>query len=447
MDSTTVAKLFKGVGIIIDDEVHTDEKEKRMVSTIQAAGIPVAVYDEIPDTSTIESFGNISFVILDWDFSKKIKFLDVTIGDELVKDKRRTILVFLKTLMDKIFVPVFLITGQNFSDVKATLKDAGLYSDDTPNRIMLKSKIDVFDYDSLIHCVQNWIETTPSAYVLKLWEKDAVQAKNNMFLALYGASSNWVGILLDLLKKDSKNNVNAVNHDFNNLLTNNFVGRMADENYFDIPCDNKIEVRHDELRSILQGERYIKYNKDYYSDVSYVGDLYKKENSGEYKLNIRAQCDLIRESDPYLYLISGTEIDRSKIAKQPTIKLKNNGTHNVLHLYDQEYVLDDLISYDRDKRGVFNKDIQKYNNYFLFYNGAIIEKNNHSIITCIDEKDVIEFDYKNFEIMKKSTLNDEYMLIGKIIPPYITKIQNSFSSYIVREGIMRIPEGLFSMTE
>lgn len=34
-------------------------------------------------------------------------------------------------------------------------------------------------------------------------------------------------------------------------------------------------------------------------------------------------------------------------------------------------------------------------------------------------------------------------LIGRILPPYITQIQQSCANHIVREGIMPTPEAIF----
>lgn len=101
-----------------------------------------------------------------------------------------------------------------------------------------------------------------------------------------------------------------------------------------------------------------------------------------------------------------------------------------------------MINYKKQNKGQFNSDMQRFDRLLLFDKGQIIEKKTHAILPCVAEKLFIEFQFKRFLIKKKSTLEAEAMRVGRIIPPYITKIQNLFASYMVREGVMPIPEKL-----
>lgn len=448
MEIVEVEKLLKGVGVIIDDAATNDSNmEYHMVKSIITAGVPMAVFTYIPEVSVIDSLGNISFIILDWEFSREIpeEFDGLEMGDEFKKDQKDTILSFLKVLLERVFVPVFIITGQDFPTVKGELIEAGIYHEQKSNRIMLKQKREIQDYDSLLSSIKSWLEKTPSALALKQWEFNAVKAKNKMFLELYNTSPRWVNVLLKALKSDTKKNVKAVNHGFNNLLNNNFINRMHDGSYYDIGPADCPSIKADEIRSVLQGERYITYDQDDLPDVSYVGDLYRLKTGGEYRLNIRAQCDIIREEDPILYLIPGIEIDASKIVKSHSIKMDSKNNKNTLVIGNKEYSVEELIAYDKTKRSAFNTHINDLNNLFTFNNGEIIEKKYHSVLGCIADKKWIEFRFKEFIISKKSDLDEEAERIGRIIPPYITRVQNAFSNYIVREGQRAIPDELIEV--
>lgn len=444
MDKAHEDMFLKGVGIIIDDQASIAETtENRLVQSIMSAGIPMVTYDDIPDVSVIDSLGNISFIILDWDFTKlPIGDSEIHLGDELGRELKRTIISFLKVLLEKVFVPVFVITGQNFGDVKAELEEDKIICDQKPSRIMLKTKSEVQDYDSLKNSVIQWLKETPSAYALKIWENKAVLAKNQMFLDLYNSSPYWVNVVLKTLKEDSKDNKKVMNHSFNELLNNIFVNRMDDGLYHEIEISNDCVSEKDEIKKVLQGGRYIIYNEGSLPNISYVGDLYKKKDQDEYWLNIRAQCDLIRQDDPILYLIPGKVFDVSRIAKHPRIKISKENDDSIIIIDQETFHIKELDSYNKKARGEFNSKMQRFASMIMFNNGDIIEKKDHSIIPCIADKLLLEFDFAGFKTKKKTEFETEAARIGRLIPPYITKVQNAFASYMIRTGLMPTPKEL-----
>lgn len=312
MDKKLVEDIMKGVGVIIDDDYDVpDSPIFRLVNSIEKEGkIPLVKYGSIPDIEVIESMGNISFIILDWRFEKDFNDIsdEAFVGGELKGDSSENVLRFISVLLDKCFVPVFLITGQNFDEVKESLANNSLYNYDEPNRIMLKEKDGISNYSQLIDNIEDWLSSTPSALAFKLWEKEAVSSKNRMFLDLYQASPEWVHVILDCLKNDTNDNPKTINNEFNALINNNFVNRMRDGDYTSITRKDKPTPEKDIIRRVLEGERFIKYDDNNNPDISYLGDLYKEEEKDKYWVNIRAQCDLIRNDDPTLYLVGGMEL-------------------------------------------------------------------------------------------------------------------------------------------
>lgn len=446
MEKTMIEEIIKGVGVIIDDDYDApDSSVFRLVKSIEDEGrIPLVKYDSIPDVGVIESMGNISFIILDWRFDKEsgIDTDDVFLGSELKSDTSKDILEFLSVLLDKCFVPVFLITGQNFDEIKNTLVNNSLYSDDGPNRIMLKEKDGIENYSQLIENVENWLSSTPSAFALKLWEKEAVLSKNRMFLDLYQASPDWVHVILKCLEEDTKDNPKTINNEFNALLNNNFVNRMKDGDYMSISRDKKRMLDKDAIRRVLEGERFIKYDDGNNPDISYLGDLYKEEDDDKYWVNIRAQCDLVRIDDPVLYLIGGTVIEIDSVTKPNSVKLSGDNDDNILQLNGEKYKCKELSAFDKKQRGEFNSSFQESNTTFVYNKGEILEKKTYSIIPCIAGKTLLKFCFKDFKTVKRSEEENESYRIGRIIPPYITRIQKNFTSYMIREGLMSVPEDL-----
>lgn len=434
--------ILNGVCVIIDDEVEKEGKSSHnLAKSIRAAGIPVALFDDIPDDKTIDSFGNVSYVILDWVFKNKDVPAEAEESEELKEEAKAKVLEFLRKLQERIFVPVFLITEQNIDNVEDDLVEGNVYSREEPNLIMIRSKNSITDYDTLMENTQHWLEEMPSAQVLKIWEKNATEAKHNMFIELYKASSSWVSVIKKTIEDDMQGNTIGINYEFQKLINNNFINRMKSGDYATIRCDY-IDQSSDVIRKVLEGERYIKYDKEP-PNVYYVGDLYKNEENGDYYLNIRAQCNLIREDDPLLYVIRGVAYDIEKIAKKPKIKMQNNGEENVIEILQKKYTISELKSYDKKRRSEFNCKMSNMEQTTLFNLGELISKNCEAFVSCIADQHVIQFCFKQFEIKKAQEFSTEARRIGRLIPPYITKIQQEFSAYIIREGLMPLPESLF----
>jgi hypothetical protein len=180
------------------------------------------------------------------------------------------------------------------------------------------------------------------------------------------------------------------------LLIRNVSTRMSPFN-FDKEILNKeySGIAKKDLQSILQGERYIE-NKNLNSDDISPGDLFKEEGADgitRYFLNIRARCDLLRNNNPEIYCLKGRKIDESKI---------NN---------DKNYKIND---------------------------GQFVEKSNNAIIPFIDERCIIEFLFKELKIIKWGTIKN--FRIGRLLSPYINKIQQKYASYLERQGLSRMPE-------
>ena len=64
------------------------------------------------------------------------------------------------------------------------------------------------------------------------------------------------------------------------------------------------------------------------------------------------------------------------------------------------------------------------------------------IIACIAGENAIKFDLKEIIPLPYKEYVDRR--IGRLLPPYITKVQQNSSQYIVREGLMPVPEELYS---
>lgn len=70
--------------------------------------------------------------------------------------------------------------------------------------------------------------------------------------------------------------------------------------------------------------------------------------------------------------------------------------------------------------------------------GEFIEKINHAIVPCIDNGKIIEFLFRDLKTKKWNSIKDNR--IGRLLPPYINRIQQRYALYLHREGLPRTPD-------
>ena len=440
-----ITKLFNGIAVIIDDEIN---KSGTPISTIrgiiESKNIPVVAYDDIPQIDIIPALTDSSFVILDWDYTKNAIETEgaerVIVADTLAETQEDVLINFISKLLEIVFVPVFIFTFKSPESVKEKLREKLLWQDAKPNRIFIKQKNEVSTEAELFSAIEDWMKEMPSAYVLKEWERVVAETKNNMFLELYNYSPNWTKIIWDLLKEDTKEN----QKEFGDFVTKNLINRINGFTFEEAVIESHATISNEELRRVVEGERYLSYNAQ--PGQAYTGDLFK--DGRKYYLNIRAQCDLSRadangDYNPILYCIEGEKLRDRDIA---TDDIRLTSENELVFGADKRFSLDKLreICNDETKLPDFNNNFVKYRNKIFFRKGAFLERNDKVIVGCIAGEQAIQF---NLDLIPKTYSEIVGNRIGRILPPYITRIQQKCAQNMVREGVMPIPKELFNYFE
>ncbi len=157
-------------------------------------------------------------------------------------------------------------------------------------------------------------------------------------------------------------------------------------------------LHKEELRRVLEGERFL-INDRLQNDNIMPGDIFYK--SQKYYINIRPACDCIPDrrqeaevdaDDVSLYLLKGTKLTENQV--------KNS--------FNKEY-------------GLFN------------------EIDSQSIVFAIHNGKTIDFRFRDLEIKEWKIFKD--FRIGRLLPPYIDRIQERYALYLQRHGIPRTPKG------
>lgn len=445
MISMNIKELFRGIAVIIDDEINKENSQIASIKKlIQAQNIPVATYSEIPSIDIIPQLSSAAFVILDWEFvSKEMQDIDgerVVMGDSFTSDSKDQVILLLKEMLNNIFVPIFIFTANNPEIVINSLRENELWDDDErKNKVFIRQKDIILTEDTLFSAIDEWMKKTPSAYVLKEWDNTVSKAKNKLFLDMYQCSPNWVGIIWKMLKEDSIEH----HREFGEFLTQNLRNRVDEYTFEEEYLTVDGEIDNEELLSVLEGERYVGYVKQ--PKQLYTGDLFSA-SKGKYYLNIQAQCDLARvncdeteEEDITLLCLVGRKLPVKQIITED-IYLSEEG--KLVFSDGKEYTLEELekIKDSAESLQEVNAKFRKQRNGVFYNRGEILEKKPEVIISCVANKEVLRFELKIVP-MKLEELKDKR--IGRILPPYITRIQQKCSQYLLREGVLPTPKEMF----
>lgn len=391
-----IGDLFNGVAVVIDDEVNDKSANiTKIVKQIDAANIPVLRYTSLPKDSIINNFQNLSFLLLDWRLIKdNITDSDIeegiTIPDILLDTIVQENVEFIKKLNEKCFCPIFIFTNEpDISSIETKLIDEGLILRGRQSNIFIKSKNEVNRKGKLFNIANKWLENNASIYVLKKWEKEYQNSKNKLFYEFQKISPVWPKILW---KNYNDDNVNP-SLELGEFITRNLHTRMAPFQFSEILLNkNGKKISATELQSVIEGEVFISSIDE--NDIA-SGDIFKI--STNYYINIRANCDLIPGrtnqsiDDIELYLIQGTKVSVTKGKKT----------------YDKKY-------------------------------GKFSELDTQSIVFPIHNGKIVDFRFKKLEIKNWGDIKS--YRIGRLLPPYITKVQQRYALYIQRQGLPRIPE-------
>lgn len=389
-----IDKLLSGIGIVIDDKIYEadDDGIMELIGQIKEKYIPIITYKEIPYDKDIENFRNISFILLDWNLDnsgmESMKLLGVKSGNTIMERNNQRNVEFISKIKDICFTPIFIFSNANRADIEDTLKKTRLFKGDGSDFIFIESKSKL--KSNLFQKIEKWIKDTPSIYALKEWEHSFYKAKNELFWYFYSINHNWPKILWDVYEGDETSKSNELGE----LITRNVVNRIKSFEFEkDILSTANLPEKKD-IREVMEGERFIK-DALLADNEIHTGDIYEiSPNSGEYYLNIRPQCNLVLRNvndditSIDLYLISGKKLG------EPTSK---------------------------DKFEKFFKQ----------------ERVTTAIVFPINDS-IIEFKFKDLKIISLSDLG--LPRFGRLLPPYITKIQQSYALYLQRQGLPPIPK-------
>jgi hypothetical protein len=393
-------ELFHGIAVVIDDNPASIQK---ITQQIEDAGCYVVSLLDLPPEDRTKALRAASFFIVDWKLWEDPRAEDGTLlpmPATFVRDKAGETIDFLKRLRKTRFAPVFIFTNEPIEAITEHLgKHPELGGDSDPSHILVKSKADVED-EGVFQVLSQWLEKAPSAYALKSWERSYDDAKNQLFLDFYTKSVYWPLFLWKVFEDDHL--PPAI--ELRNLIATNLLSRMGppdlDLSRY-LPLLDRLKSDDAAYRAtlinVLEGERFLPFDGDAPQTLS-PGDLFKR--SGSYYINVRADCDCIAHTGPQdcvqLYLLKGSKLTKAQLEK------------------------------------AFNRE-----------HGSFNDKDSEVTVFPINGGTPVTFQFKNLVI---GCWRDwKARRIGRLLPPFSTRLQQKYAAYLHRPGLPRMPEFLFPL--
>lgn len=375
--------------MVVDDHVNSgNDAINGIVKYLENDNhLPLVKYENLPDDIESICFSSLSFLLLDWELNT----LDVDgfpIPDATLKAQNdRDNVDFKKHVVNKVVIPIFIFSNEDVNSIKNTLSQNHIIDDDEKSPIFILSKSELFDNEKkciMFDKVNEWLKKTPSIYVTQKWKTAYLEAINGMALDMREASPFWPNLLWNCYTSDGVN----PSEEISSLINQNALSRILpvefDQNILSgrKACDEHI------LKSLLERQCFMR--NEYLGGLSSTGDIYKWQQ--KYFLNIRPSCDCVgRDGNNKIYLIKGDKVKDKEI---------QNGLFN-------------------DKYGNFN------------------EQSNFVIVGPIDGF-FFRFKFKDIVIEDFEKKKDKR--IGRLLPPFITRVTQKYGLYIHRQGLPRLPK-------
>lgn len=390
--------LMSGIAVVIDDAL-----DRESISLGNSAGgedvivrivewfehqweLPFAKFTTLPNKAQWSNLLRAaSFVLLDWQ-------LWPVGSEELRKSTIEDINRFLKAAKENL-VPVFIFTNETFEEVTENLSaDVYEHSATRRNFVFVARKDALWFDDSVqVKILEDWIHGNASVYALRTWEQVLASAKSELFQAMGRMSVDWPRVFWSTYVTDGA----EPSPSLTNLIGDSLRGRMRsdafEEEHLGAPFE---DVSDDEVRKLI-AETSFRSNKFLPGDEIRCGDVFKGTQQ-KYWLNLRPDCDCIPRGtetieDVEIYCVQG----------------KKAGERVLHNLFDR-------------KTGNFNEPVYK------------------SVAFAIADGNSLVFNFKKLRVMKFSDFKKKR--IGRLLHPYLTRIQQQYALYIQRQALPRVPD-------
>ena len=401
-----VPNLFKGIAVVIDNGIGKGDTIDEILENIRASGGHAVSLLKLPNPDyDLEHFSRASFFIMDWNLKDDEDValgsgvtLPSTLGDEMVNEN----IAFLKRLNRNRHAPVFIFTNEEPENVKAKLlADDDLRDSVQQSHIKVMRKVDVAG--RLYEVLEEWALSMPSVLTLKTWERSYLQAANDLFIDLHSRTPYWPVLLWQTFVEDEVPPAVEMARLLNRLVESRMEPMPLELSAF--VAEVEAQKAKDEaayrssMHKVLEGERFLRDDR-LDRGIFAPGDVFAFPVQGgatSHWMNVRAECDCLRGSD---------EME--------------------LHLLQLKKV-EDPESKINPQYGTFTD-----------------EKDGEAIVFAMIDGITYSIRFKDMRIKSLKTIRKAGAArVGRLLPPFVTRVQQRYAAYVQRPGMPRIPSALY----
>lgn len=391
-----IEELFSGVGVVIDDKVFARDEQNpdHIISIVDQLEntyhFPLVKYSDLPSNESLEMMGNISFLLLDWEFDTREEILgesglDVSVGNRFKDLNEKRVIEIVKEVSHNSLVPIFLFSNQARDTIIKAFDKAKV--DTAKSQIYVESKSVLVDEGQLLAKIGLWVDAHSGVYVAKSWDNAFNTAKNQFFATMCNNTSHWPKAIFDTAIED---HVDA-GEELTQSVSQNILSRMLPLDISQEQIDKDTDTPDkDEVLGIMQGQFFMEKK----CDTSIVGDFYKCKD--KYFLNIRPTCDCVgREANSGLvYLLECSKMSGGQIKA---------------------------------------------------YQGHLMEFPDCAIVGPLYNGKYYRVRFKELYVVQETECRDKK--VGRVLPPIITHIAERYGLYIQRQALPRLPKVILPDSE
>ena len=389
--------LLSGIAVVIDDRIDAvgsggedeNEDDDPIVEIVRRLerdrNLPCCTRRKMPPERMWPGLLRAaSFVLLDWK-------LWPSGAAELEKDGIERNIKFIKQAKNHL-VPVFIFTNENPDDVEDHLPPQ-IYSKETAagSFVFIRRKNELLSNDGLnLDAVERWMKGNASAYALKAWNRAFHAARTDLFGSMYARSADWPKVFWKAYEDDGVDPGSSLMH----LINDNLRGRMRtgafESEVLAAPVGG--DVSREDLQALI-AEVSLQSREGMSDDEIRCGDLFQR-SGGKILINIRPDCDCVPRNagidEVELYCIEGKRISDPQLGKK-------------------------------------------------FSRGQIVEGIAEGVVFGVCRGRSVRFDFKKMSVEKFGELKQHR--VGRLLHPYLTRLQQRYALFLQRQGLPRIPEG------
>lgn len=392
-----IEELFAGIGVVIDDKVFAKDEQKRdhiitIVNQLENTyHFPLVKYSDLPSNECLAMMGNVSFLLLDWEFDTREEILgdsglDVSIGNRLKVANEKRVIEIIKEITQKSIVPIFIFSNQDGGVIKKTLEKAKL--DISKSQVYIESKAELVGEGGLLSKIEKWVDDHSGVYVAKAWDNAFSKAKNQFFVEMCNNTSHWPKAIYDSAIDDNADPGEEVTQS----VSQNIISRMQPIYISQEQINKDVETPDkDEVLGIMKGQFFLEKK----CDTSIVGDFYKYKKD-EFYINIRPTCDCVNRdaNSGLVYLLKCDKLSNGQIKT---------------------------------------------------YEGHLIEAQDCAMVGPLYNGKFYRINFKELFVVQESECRDKK--VGRVLPPIITHIAERYGLYIQRQALPRLPKEILPEIE